>query len=136
MFNYFIMFLFPLSIFLGGVTNLKQEDPDPFRESIKRGEKIYTAYCVSCHQQEGEGIEGVFPPLAKSDYLMKNKKRSIRQIVNGVRGKIIVNGVEYDGEMSPQGLSDQQTADVLNYIRNSWKNKGDIVTKEEVEAER
>lgn len=109
---------------------------DPLAESIKRGKTVYDTNCASCHMAGGEGIDGVFPPLAKSDYLMADKKRSIRQILHGVKGKIVVNGVTYEGEMPPSGLTDKETADVLNYIRNSWGNKGKIVTEAEVKLER
>ena len=109
---------------------------DPLTESIKRGKAVYDTNCASCHMAGGEGIEGVFPPLAKSDYLMANKKRSIQQILYGVKGKIVVKGVTYEGEMPASGLTNKETADVLNYIRNSWGNKGAIVTEAEVKSER
>lgn len=112
----------------------KQEDP--LQASIKRGKIVYEANCASCHMEKGEGIEGVFPPLAKSDYLMADKKRSIKQVLNGAKGKMTVNGIMYEGEMPASGLADKEAADVLNYIRNSWGNKGKIVTDLEVKAER
>lgn len=112
----------------------KQEDP--LQASIKRGKVVYEANCASCHMEKGEGIEGVFPPLAKSDYLMADKKRSIKQVLLGAKGKMVVNGITYEGEMPASGLIDKETADVLNYIRNSWGNKGKIVTDIEVKAER
>lgn len=106
------------------------------KASMTRGQEVYTANCVSCHMEKGEGMEGVFPPLAKSNYLMADKKRSIVQIIKGVSGLIKVNGIEYNGEMAAIDLSDQEISDVLNYVRNSFGNKGAAVTPEEVKAAR
>lgn len=105
---------------------------DPLEESIQRGKNIYASYCLTCHQPNGMGITGVFPPLAKSDYLMADKKRSIRQVRYGAEGEMVVNSTKYNTPMTGFALSDQETADVLNYVRNSWGNEGEIVTPEEV----
>ncbi|SRR5258708_1858435 len=105
-------------------------------ESINRGKDIYIAQCLTCHLDKGEGIEDVYPPLAKADYLMVDKKRSIEQVLYGAKGELKVNGKTYNGEMSAFDLTDQQTSDVLNYIRNSFGNKGSAVTPEEVKAAR
>ncbi len=103
------------------------------KESIKRGSEIYTDFCTSCHLPSGKGMSGVFPPLANSDYLIGKRKESIRSIKFGLRGEITVNGVKYNGYMAALGLSDEEVADVMNYITNSWGNKNDkIITVEEV----
>jgi mono/diheme cytochrome c family protein len=106
------------------------------KASIARGKEVYTTQCMTCHMEQGEGIEGAFPPLAKSDYLMADKKRSIHQVLHGLSGEIKVNGVTYNGEMAAIELTDQELSDVLNYVRNSWGNKGDAVTPEDVKASR
>ncbi len=107
------------------------------KASIARGKDVYTAQCMSCHLEQGEGIESVYPPVAKSDYLMADKKRSIDQLLQGLTGPIKVKGVTYDGVMNPfEALSDEDISDVLNYIRNSFGNKGAAVTPEEVKASR
>jgi nitrite reductase (NO-forming) len=86
---------------------------------------------------KGEGIKGAFPPLAKSDYLMEDKDRSIRILLQGLNEKIIVNEQEYSMAMPKQDyLNDRQIADVLNYVRNSWGNEGKAVTPEEVKKSR
>jgi mono/diheme cytochrome c family protein len=100
--------------------------------SIARGKTIYNTQCVTCHKEKGEGIKEVYPPLANSDYLMADKERSIGTVVNGATGEITVNGVKYDGEMVNISLTDDQVSDVLNYVRNSWGNKGEAVKPEEV----
>jgi mono/diheme cytochrome c family protein len=106
------------------------------KASIERGREVYTAQCISCHQEQGEGLEDVFPPLAKSDYLMADKTRSIIQTLKGVSGEIKVNGKMYNGEMTGFDLTDQEVSDVLNYVRNSWGNKGNAVTPQEVATAR
>jgi nitrite reductase (NO-forming) len=116
--------------------SFQQKPTFDLKASIARGQEIYVAQCFSCHQEKGEGIEDVYPPLAKSDYLMADKKRSIQQVMHGVSGEIKVNGKIYNGEMSGFDMTDQEVSDVLNYIRNSWGNKGAAVTPEEVSAAR
>jgi mono/diheme cytochrome c family protein len=112
--------------------SFQQKQKFDLKASIARGKEIYTAQCLSCHQEQGEGIEDVYPPLAKSDYLMADKKRSIVQTLKGVSGEIKVNGKIYNAEMTGFDLNDQELSDVLNYIRNSWGNKGAAVTPDEV----
>ncbi|MBG9375183.1 cytochrome c [Panacibacter sp. DH6] len=104
------------------------------KASIERGKDVYSAYCQACHMDEGQGVEGAFPPLAKSDYLMADKKRSVEQVIYGVKGEMKVNGVIYNGEMPESDLRDEQVSDVLNYIRNSFGNKGAAVTPADVKA--
>ena len=100
--------------------------------SVARGRTVYNTQCVTCHQEKGDGVKDVYPPLAKSDYLMADKARSIGTVVNGASGEITVNGMKYDGEMLSVDLPDEQVSDVLNYVRNSWGNKGEPVKPEEI----
>ncbi|WP_372755492.1 cytochrome c [Mariniflexile sp.] len=103
------------------------------KSSITRGEEIYTDFCVSCHLPNGKGVERVYPPLANSDYLKKNREASIKAIKYGLEGSITVNGKKYNSSMAPMGLSDDEVADVMNYITNSWGNKNDkMITEAEV----
>lgn len=103
------------------------------KKSIKRGNEIYTDFCVSCHLPNGEGVKTVYPPLANSDFLKKNRKASIRGLKYGLKGEITVNKKRYNSYMPPLGLSNDEIADVMNYITNSWGNKNDkIVTEKEV----
>jgi mono/diheme cytochrome c family protein len=106
---------------------------EPLKESIARGREIYRDFCISCHLPNGKGANRVYPPLAKSDFLLNEKVASIKAIKFGKTGKMVVNGVTYNGSMMPSGLDDDEIADVMNYIRNAWGNKNDIiVTKTEV----
>jgi nitrite reductase (NO-forming) len=127
-----------LFIISGSVSFLSFQQKPKFdlKASVTRGKEVYVSYCTSCHQELGEGIEDVYPPLAKSDYLMADKTRSIVQILHGANGEITVNGKIYNGEMPGFDLSDQEVSDVANYIRNSFGNKGDAVKPEDVKAAR
>jgi mono/diheme cytochrome c family protein len=106
------------------------------KASIARGQEVYITYCLSCHMLEGTGIENLYPPLAKSDYLMADKKRSIQQVLYGANGEMKVNSKSYNNPMAGFDLSDEQASDVLNYIRNSWKNKGGAVTPGDIKSAR
>lgn len=105
----------------------------PLEQSIADGEEIYQDFCLQCHLDTGKGVSGVFPPLVESDYLMNNIDLSIRGVKYGLSGPIVVNGEEYDGVMQNQGLDNEEIADVMNYILNSWGNKStDMINEERV----
>lgn len=105
----------------------------PIEKSIADGEEIYQDFCLQCHLSNGEGVSGIYPPLANSDYLFDDIERSISNIKYGLSGPIIVNDQEYNAVMLNNGLDDEEIADVMNYILNSWGNKSDeIITKERV----
>ena len=106
---------------------------DNLQESIKRGKEVYMDMCVACHLPNGKGVAKVYPPLAGSDYLIEKRQESIRAVKYGLRGKIVVNGIEYRGIMSDLGLYADEVADVMNYVSNSWGNKNTkMFTEEEV----
>ena len=100
---------------------------------IAKGKGVFMQTCFVCHQPNGEGIPNQIPPLAKSDYLMADKERSIRGVIQGQSGEMTVNGKTYNGTMIPLNyLSDEDIANVLTYVRNSWGNSGDAVSVAEV----
>jgi nitrite reductase (NO-forming) len=101
---------------------------------VQKGKAVYMQTCFVCHQPEGQGVAGQIPPLAKSDFLSTlTKEDYIRGVLNGRTGQIVVNGQTYNGIMVPMNyLGDDQIANVLTYVRNSWGNSGDAVTAEEV----
>jgi len=125
------LFLYPLACL--GLFQGLQQDPT-LAGSMERGRSVFEEFCVTCHQAGGQGVEGVYPPLAGSDYLLGQREASIRGVKYGQRGPLVVNGVTYDNTMMPLGLSEQEIADVMNYVRNSWGNQaeGPPVTPEEV----
>src|SRR4051812_39049967 len=82
------------------------------------GAALFQINCSACHQPTGEGVKGIFPPLAKSDFLVADKERSIRIALQGYSGPITVNGTDYQGVMPPPpAMDDQQVAAVLTYVR-------------------
>ena len=106
---------------------------DEWEESKARGAEYYQDYCITCHMGQGEGVEGVFPPLAGSDYLMEDFERAIRIVKYGQQGEIVVNGITYNNVMTPLGLDDDEVADLMNFILSSWGNEADrMITVEEV----
>ena len=98
----------------------------PLADSIADGKEIYHDFCVQCHLPNGMGVEGAFPPLAKSDYLV-NRQNTIRALKYGLSGSIKVNGKIYNGQMATQGLDEEEIADVLNYIYREWGNTSEHV---------
>jgi len=100
------------------------------------GKIIYQKTCITCHQPDGAGSPGIYPPLASSDYLLADKFRAIRQVIKGSSNKITVNGTDYQGVMTPQALNDSDVAQVLNYIYHSFGNNGFTVAASEVKSVR
>jgi nitrite reductase (NO-forming) len=102
-------------------------------DQIAAGNALYQGTCSTCHQGNGEGLPRLFPPLAKSDYLMADKRRAVTVLLNGLSGEVVVNGAQYNSVMPPMShLADDDIANILTFIRNSWGNKGDAVSSEEV----
>jgi nitrite reductase (NO-forming) len=108
-----------------------------FTDRKRLGKRVYTTICFACHQLDGKGLPFAFPPLANSDFLMADKARSIAAVVHGQQGEITVNGKKFNGVMpAVTNLTDDDVANVLTYVRNSFGNKGEAVTPEEVAAVR
>jgi nitrite reductase (NO-forming) len=101
-------------------------------ERMASGKAIYEHTCITCHMKEAQGVPGTFPPLAKSDFLMKRDDKGVGIVLNGLTGSIMVNGHVYNGMMPPQSLNDQDIANILTYIRNNFGNRGGLVTAKEV----
>ena len=103
------------------------------QEQINAGKALFAGTCSTCHQAEGQGLEGVFPPLAKSDYIAKDAKRVPTVVLHGLTGPVQVNGKDYNSVMPPMSqLTDDEIANIATYVLNSWGNPGGRVTKEEV----
>jgi mono/diheme cytochrome c family protein len=100
------------------------------KSSMERGLAVYIGQCITCHMPAGEGLESVYPALAKNRNM--NRKEYLAQlIIKGIRGPI--DGRTYSGEMPPAALTDQDMADVMNYVRNSWGNKAAPVLPKEIQ---
>lgn len=105
-----------------------------------QGEQLYQR-CLTCHQANGEGLTGAFPPLAGSEFATaENVAVPIRVVIHGMQGPVTVKGTQYNGLMPPYGvgiaMSDQEVAAVLTYVRTSWGNNASAITAEQVAAER
>jgi mono/diheme cytochrome c family protein len=97
------------------------------------GKKLYELHCSGCHGKKGEGLEALIPPLANADMLQNSGIIVACWIKNGLEGKIIVNGVEYDNAMpANKRLSDIEIANILNFILNSWGNQQVFINPDEV----
>ena len=104
-------------------------------ELMAKGEAAYLANCAACHQPNGKGLPGAFPPLAGSDYLKGDRKQVMAAALFGLSGPITVNGVDYNGVMPSLGhLTDADLAAALTYVFGSWGNDGAAVGEKEVAA--
>ena len=118
-----------------GTSTAKTEVPKrTVAEKVKIGKDIFGTTCFACHQSEGQGIPGTFPPLAKSDHLNADSKRAIKTILHGLTGEVTVNGKKYNNVMPAQNLSDDEIANVLTYIYSNWGNNKTEITPEMVKA--
>ncbi|OIN09678.1 copper-containing nitrite reductase [Oceanisphaera psychrotolerans] len=100
------------------------------------GKRVYEANCQACHQASGQGIPGAFPPLAGSDFLNTDTTRAIDVVLHGLKGPIKVNGQAFDSIMPAMSLSDEDAANVLTYVLNSWDNSGGVISREQVAKRR
>jgi len=96
------------------------------KKSITRGKEVYVTNCVSCHQPEGKGIPGIYPSLIKPDKIIDAQTQ--RAVL------LMKNGSGYDGGMRPISLTNEEIADVINYIQNSWDNKAEIVLQQHIDS--
>jgi len=100
---------------------------------MQRGRELYVKNCFACHQINGQGVLGVFPPLAKSSYLTNDLDLSIRAVCEGLSTEIQVNGRKYAGAMPPAILDDGEVADVFTYVLKSWGNNGGEISSDTVQ---
>ena len=102
-------------------------------QQVKSGEVLFKGTCSACHQDTGAGIPNVFPPLAKSDFLLADRKRAIGIVLNGLTGPVNVNGAHFNSVMPPMSqLNDDEIANILTFALNSWGNNGGQVSAKEV----
>jgi nitrite reductase (NO-forming) len=106
-------------------------------EQMKRGLAVYSRTCIACHQPTGKGLAPVFPSIAGVPIVNGDATLPIKFILHGLMGPITVDGVTYNSMMPPvAGVSDQDIADVLTYVRQSFGNKSNSVTPDQVKAVR
>ena len=102
------------------------------QQRLSEGERIFNQSCFACHQANGQGLAGIFPPLAQSDYLLADVDRAIRGIIEGQKGEMVVNGKTYNQIMPPQALSNDEIASVVSFVNRSWGNEGEMVEPDRV----
>jgi len=105
-------------------------------ERIQAGRRLFGSICAACHQPTGQGRANLFPPLAGSDYLNADKGRAINILIFGRQGEVVVNGVKYNNNMPSFPLNDQDIANVMTFVYNSFGNSGLDVTPDEVKFQR
>lgn len=105
-----------------------------YRQYIVQGKQLFLTHCSNCHQPDGKGLAKLYPPLAKSDYLLENIPRAACIIKHGKEGSIVVNGVEYNMKMTAiDQLKPLEIAEILTYVSNSWGNKKGFIEVHEVD---
>lgn len=148
----FLMFVFAALCFWGGVYLVEHsgdyrwdayspdfvagaDAPKPVQISLfDRGAKVYRNQCAQCHQAEGNGVPGVYPPLVASDWVTGHPEVMARILINGLNGPIEVKGNTYNGNMPAFGpgglaLSEKDIAGVITYVRQEWGNSASEVTE-------
>ena len=101
------------------------------------GRNVYVQHCQTCHQVDGGGAQNMIPPLIKTEYVLGDKPRLIKTIINGMKGEMKVSGVMYGNEMPAQAvLTDHEIAAVLSYVRKSFGNNASPVTINDVKKVR
>jgi mono/diheme cytochrome c family protein len=104
-----------------------------FQAENSDGNQLYIKHCLQCHQNDGKGVRGMFPPLAGNDKIKGPATDIIKIVLFGLEGPITVNERDYNQPMPPQAyLTDKQIADILSYIRNSWGNQAPDVIPADV----
>ena len=112
----------------------RQRKHVPDKDARRRGFQVYRQTCLQCHQDEGQGMVGVFPPLDGAEWVNGSADTVIRIVLKGMIGPVVVKDQPYNSAMQPHEaqLDDQQIADVVNYVRQSWGNDNPAVTPADV----
>lgn len=104
---------------------------------VAAGKMVYLARCLTCHQADGLGVQNMNPPLAGTTYVLGDKSRLIKIVLNGFNERVEIEGDIYNNPMPSQStLTDQEIADVLTYVRNSFENKASAVHVSDVKKVR
>jgi mono/diheme cytochrome c family protein len=103
---------------------------------VARGEQAYQQVCVTCHQANGEGVAGLYPPLAGSDWVSGNAAILVAIVLHGMQGPVTVNGVDWESVMPPWGasLTDTDVAAIVSYVRATYGNGAGAVQPADVAA--
>lgn len=136
MIKYF-SFVMAIVFFSIAITAFTPSQINDVKASVKRGEKVYTKVCLPCHMADGGGVPNMNPPLIQTSYVLGDKTKLIRIVLYGMNERVPIDGDYYSNNMAPHNdLTNQQIADVLTYVRNSFGNKASAVTLTEVKQVR
>ncbi len=125
--RYWLVFIPAVVVLLGAQTK-----PVP-KKTMEAGKKVYDMYCLACHQEDGNGVPRLNPPLVKTTWVLGDKTKLVQVVLKGMDQEIEINGQVYNNIMASHSfLTDQEIADVLTYVRNSFGNKASIITATEV----
>ena len=126
-----------MSVYLMVVCNLLVSAQSSLKTQMESGRKVYQKSCLACHQVNGGGVPKMNPPLINAAFVKGDKKKLIQWVLLGSVEKVPIDGKYYSNNMPPQAtLQDQDIADVLTYIRNSFKNKASPITATDVKNTR
>ena len=132
-----LLLLMPVVILLMALQTKPKPAPIPSKTTMAHGKKVYDSICLACHMADAMGVPRMNPPLVKTSLVKGSKTKLIQIVLNGMKGESEIDGETYTNEMAPHAdLSDQQIADVLTYVRNSFGNKGSAVSASEVKQVR
>jgi mono/diheme cytochrome c family protein len=96
---------------------------------------VYALTCTACHQPDGQGTPGAFPPLDGSEWLVNDPELPIKIVLKGLQGPVTVKGVKFTSVMPPHNdLDDQKIADVLSFARHSWSNDAPAISPDQVKT--
>ncbi len=114
-------------------SELSHREEIRLKQYIVQGKRLYLTHCANCHQADGSGLAKLYPPLAKSDYLMADLKRAACIIKNGMNQEIVVNGITFNQPMPANDELDPiDVAEIVTYISNSWGNQANISSTRDV----
>lgn len=133
----FLLFLLFVPVFLSAQSKKQTTAPkknNSLVASIDSGKVVFLKYCLVCHQADGSGVYNMNPPLIKTKWVLGPKDVLVRQILKGSRGTVEIEGDTFHNTMPAQPLTDEQIANVLTYVRNSFGNKASRVTPAEVKT--
>ena len=109
-----------------------QTKPVP-KKTMEAGKTVYSTYCLTCHQEDGNGVPRMNPPLVKTKFVLGDKTKLVQIVLKGMDEALEINGQTFSNVMASHNfLTDQEIADVLTYVRNSFGNKASIITANEV----
>jgi mono/diheme cytochrome c family protein len=107
------------------------------KTTLENGKKVYEQHCLTCHQVDGNGVPMMNPPLVKTKWVLGNKKQLVGIVLKGLNNEIEIDGQTFSNPMPSQAhLTDQEIADVLTFVRNSFGNKASAVAVSDVKAVR